>query len=53
MPDGLGPGVREKEALPCKAKKGTEGVKGWERKAKLMLSMQVWTCMFASWLQRN
>lgn len=36
----------EREAWPCKAKKDAEGLKGWERKAKLMLSVQVWTCMF-------
>lgn len=46
VPDDLGPGVREKAALPCKAKKGAGRMKGWEGKAKLMLSVQVWMCMF-------
>lgn len=47
VPDDLGPGVREKGALPCKAKKGAGGTKGWEGKAELMLSMRVWACMFS------
>jgi len=43
LPDDLGPGGREKAALPCKAKKGAEGAKGWEGKVKCTLSVHVWT----------
>lgn len=39
VPDDLGPVVQEKEAWPCKARKGVGGTKGWEWKAELMLSM--------------
>lgn len=34
MPDDLGPGLREKAALPCKAKKGAGGDEGLGREGK-------------------